>query len=462
MIELRPQEGPQEQFLSSSADIVIYGGAAGGGKSFAILLEPLRHVDNKNFGAVIFRRTMPMITKEGSLWDTANKIYPLLGAKPIKSPSMHFVFPSGAKITMSHLQYEDTVYDWHGSQIPCMIFDELCQFTEKQFFYMMTRSRSAVGVNVRPYVRASCNPDPDSFVADLISWWIDQDTGYPIKERSGVIRYFVRMNDEIHWGDSKDELIEKYGYINDLGLQECEPISFTFIPSSVYDNKLLLKENPGYIASIKAQDEVTQAQLLGGNWKIRPAAGLYFKAQQAPIVDVIPGKISAICRSWDLAATEETPQNKSPDKSAGTLMARLDSGKFIILDAKGACLSASAVRQMIHSTANEDRINYKCNTLTIPQDPGQAGKEQAQSYVRFLSGFTVKTHTVSGSKIKRAEPFAAQWQQGNVMLLRGDWNKIFVNELVGFPDALHDDFVDSAADAFNDVCKFRDWGAFID
>lgn len=456
---IKPQAGPQEQFLSSPADIVFYGGSAGGGKTYAALLEPLRHINNKHFSATIFRRNSTDITKPGALWDEAMNIYPLLGAKGIKSPTHYFLFPSGARVTMEHLQYDDTVYSYQGSQLPLIIFEELTHFSWRQFLYMMTRNRSA-SAGIKPYMRATTNPDPDSWVADFIKWYIDQDTGLAIKERSGVIRYFVIWHDEIIWGDSKEDCVSsavKQGAPVDI-----PPKSFTFIRSSIYDNKILMQKDSGYLANLYSQDDVTRGQLLNGNWKIRPAAGLYFKAHQAPIVDVVPGKIVAICRSWDLAATEATAQNKSPDKSAGTLAARLDSGKFIILDAKGACLSASAVRQMIRSTANEDRVNYKCNTLTIPQDPGQAGKEQAQSYVRFLSGFTVKTHTVSGSKIKRAEPFAAQWQQGNVMLLRGAWNKAFINELVGFPDASHDDFVDSAADGFNEVCKFRDWSAFID
>lgn len=459
MMTIRPQAGRQEEFLSTSADVVFYGGSAGGGKTYALLLEPLRHVGNKNFSATIFRRNSTDITKQGGLWDEALNIYPLLGARGVQSPNHYFIFPSGMRVAMEHLQYDNTVYGYQGSQIPLIMFDELTHFSWKQFTYMFTRNRSA-RAGIKPYVRATTNPDPDSWVADFIKWYIDQESGFAIPERSGVIRYFAIWHDVAIWGSTFNECKE---LLNKQGAPpEMQPKSFTFIRASIHDNQILMTNDPGYLANLYSQDDVTRGQLLEGNWKIRPAAGLYFKANQAPIVNIVPGKINSICRSWDLAATEETAQNKSPDKTAGVLIARLDNGKFIILDAKGECLSASAVRQMIRSTANADRINYKCNTLTIPQDPGQAGKEQAQSYVRFLSGFNIKTHTVSGSKIKRAEPFAAQWQAGNVMLLKGDWNRQFVNELVGFPDALHDDFVDAAADAFNDVCVARDWSAFID
>lgn len=448
---IRPQPGKQEQFLSSNADIVFYGGAAGGGKTYAALIEPLRHINNKNFSCIIFRRTSPQITTPGGLWDTALEMYTVLGAKDIRSPNRYFRFPSGAKIVMNHLQYDKTVYDYQGAQIPLIEFEELTHFSWKQFTYMLTRNRSATA-GIKPYIRATCNPDPDSWVADFIKWYIDQDTGYAIQERGGIIRWFIIMNDEPIWADNPDELFDKYGI---------EPKSFTFIPSSVYDNKILLENNCEYLANLKAQDEVTKEQLLNGNWKIRPAGGLYFKANQAPIVNVVPDKIIGICRAWDLAATEATPQNKSPDKTAGVLMARLRNGQFIVLDVFTGCLNAAGVRQAVRSIAIQDRINYRCNSIHIPQDPGQAGKEQAQSYVGFLAGFNVQTERVNGSKINRAEPFASQWQQGNVLLLRGDWNRIYTNELSSFPDGLHDDLVDASSDAFNALTKIRNFEVLL-
>ena len=80
-----------------------------------------------------------------------------------------------------------------------MAFDELCHFTEGQFFYMLRRNRSGCGI--KPYVRASCNPDASSWVADFIGWWIDQDSGFPIPERSGKLRYFLREDDAIKWAE---------------------------------------------------------------------------------------------------------------------------------------------------------------------------------------------------------------------------------------------------------------------
>jgi len=459
---IKPQPGPQEKFLSSPADIAIYGGAAGGGKTYALLMECARHVNNKSFRAVIFRRVSSQITNPGGLYDTALELYPGMGARALESPKIVFKFPSGAKVIMTHMQYDKDALGWQGSQVPLICYDELTHFTEKQFFYLVSRSRNSNGTaGIKPYIRATCNPDPDSFVADLISWWIDSDTGLAIPERSGVMRWFIRVEDEIIWAGTKQELIDQYGSIDENGNQTCMPKSFAFIASSVYDNKILLRNDPGYLANLKAMNTVDREQLLNGNWKIKPSAGLYFKAVQAPIVETIPGRIVAICRAWDLAATESTPQNKDPDRTRGVLMARLDSGKFIVVDGRGGCLSASDVRILVRSTGSEDVINYKCNTISIPQDPGQAGKEQAQSYVQFLSGHIVKTHSISGNKIARAEPLATQWQQGNVLILRGPWNKEYLREMESFPDGAHDDYVDASSDSFSSIAKYRDLSGAI-
>lgn len=266
---IKPQPGFQEAFLSSPADIVVGGSGAGVGKTYAELLEAIRHKDNKDFGAVFFRRTYPQITIEGGLWDESMKLYPKLQGKPNETKRL-WKFPKGSTVSFAALQYDKDVITYQGAQIPLIIFDELTHFTEKQFWYMISRNRSTCGV--KPYVRASCNPDPDSWVARLIEWWIDQETGYPIPERSGKLRYFIRHNDVMVWADSKEELIMDNAPLFEA-MPESKPEdlikSLTFIPGSIYENKALMQKDPLYLANLMAQDEDTKARLLKGNWKIR-------------------------------------------------------------------------------------------------------------------------------------------------------------------------------------------------
>lgn len=443
----RPQKGKQEKFLACSADICIYGGAAGGGKSYALLLEPLRHIGNKQFAAVTFRRTNPQILSPGGLWPESFNIYSLLGATPKLSPKPMWVFPSGATITFSHLEMESTKYDWQGSQIPLIMFDELTHFSESVFFYMLSRNRSMCGV--KPYIRATCNPDADSWVANFISWWIDQDSGYPIEERCGKIRWFIRRDEKVYWADRKQDLWEQFNLTTDE--EKAEPRSVSFINSTLQDNKLLMQRDPSYLATLKALPTVERERLLYGNWKIKQAAGLYFKRTQVRnMLPCAPADVTSYVRAWDLAASPETEKG-DPAYTAGVLMGKRADGSFVIIDVINKRLSASDVRALIKLTAEVDNAKYGNVRVRLPQDPGQAGKDQAQSFVRLLSGFSVRTEPVSGSKESRAEPVAAQWQAGNFDVVVGDWNESYFSQMESFPASKFKDMVDATSDAFSEL-----------
>src|ERR1700736_646603 len=200
------QPGPQTEFLRTAADICIYGGAAGGGKTVGLILEPLRHVGRvANFTAVFFRRTTPQITNPGGLWDESQNFYPRLGGTP-HLRAQEWRWPRGGKIKFSHLQLATSVYDWQGAQITLICFDELTHFTAHQFFYLTSRNRSPCGI--RANIRATCNPDADSCVAEFLAWWINPETVFPIPERPGVLRYCVRVSGQILWADQPEDLVQ--------------------------------------------------------------------------------------------------------------------------------------------------------------------------------------------------------------------------------------------------------------
>lgn len=434
---LRPQAGPQEAFLSTSADIAIYGGAAGGGKSWGLLMEPLRHVHNKEFGAVVFRRTTPQIRNEGGLWDESVKLYQPTGATPVENV-LKWKFESGAKLTMSHLEYDKTVLNYQGSQIPLIMFDELTHFTAKQFWYMVSRNRSMCGV--RPYIRATTNPDADSWVATFIEWWIDPKTGYPIPERSGVIRWFVRLGDNIKWASSPDELSHHV----DINGVSIPPKSATFIGAKLTDNAALMKADPNYIASLMALPTVDRERLLGGNWKIRPAAGLYFQRSWVTVVDAVPSDLRE-CRGWDFAATPKTPTN-DPDFTSGTKVGLASDGRIFVTHSVADQLGSLGVERLLMSTAISDGKDVR---IALAQDPGAAGKAYVATQVKMLAGYNVRSKSVTGDKITRFNPFSAQAEAGNVFVLRGPWNEAWFQSLEGFPTAKHDDEVDSTSEAYN-------------
>lgn len=446
-MEIRPQEGPQTTFLSTAADIAIYGGAAGGGKSWALLAEPIRHIKNPKFGAVIFRRTTTQIRNEGSLWDESNNIYPSIGGKP-KEMTLEWKFPSGASVSMSHLEHEKSVANYQGSQIALELFDELTHFSEAQFFYMLSRNRSTCGV--RPYVRATCNPDADSWVAKFIAWWIDQDTGYAIPERSGAIRYFVRVGSKIIWADTPEEL-EDYKMPNGNGdMVPIPPKSVTFISSKLTDNKVLMEADPGYMANLMSLPLVERERLLGGNWKIRPSSGMYFQRDWVKEIDIAPHDMVKV-RAWDLAATPLDGTN-DPDGTSSVKIGKTPDGKIIILDCTLDHLSPKNVEKKVLRLADDDGHD---TTVDLAQDPGQAGKSQIQSYAGLLSEYEIRSSPETGDKITRFSPFSAQAEAGNVYVVRGAWNDTWYTYLEGFPEMKHDDPVDATSRAYNHLTKPR-------
>ena len=439
---IRPQPGPQEAFLASSADIVIYGGAAGGGKTWALLMEPTRHLRVKRFGSVVFRRQYTQITSEGGLWDTATELFPHLGGRPFKTPRLGYRWRSTARVTFSHLNRETDTLAWQGSQIPLIEFDELTHFTESQFWYLLSRNRSTCGVH--PYVRATCNPDADSWVAELIAWWIDQDPsspayGLPIAARAGKIRWFVRVDGALRWGDSPDIALE-------YGMERSDAKSLTFIPASVYDNQELLRKDPSYLANLKALDRVARGRLLDGNWKIRPEAGMYFRRSEVTMVTGAPPGTRWI-RAWDFAATEPNETNKDPDWSIGVKLGHTPAGRWIVGHVRRARVRSGEVRTMVEAVA---KVDGPACAIAIPIDPGSAGKTVADDYVKALQGYTVIKCPITGDKVTLAGPVATQWEHGNVdVMTDSTWNNPFFGILEAFPTkGVHDDDVDALSLGF--------------
>jgi predicted phage terminase large subunit-like protein len=438
--------------MATPANVCIYGGAAGGGKSFGLLMSALRYKNVPGFGCTIFRRNFNQIFSQGGLWDESMKIYQgIRGADPkFARGQWWFRNQNGdivSKVTFAHIERDEDVHKWQGSQICEIGFDELTHFSEKTFFYMLSRNRSTCGVE--PFIRATCNPDADSWVAKFIEWWIDPDTGYPIPERSGKLRWFVRRDEILYWANTKQELWKQF----DLKTPEekAEPRSVTFIMSKLEDNQELLKVNPGYMANLKAMSVIERERLLHGNWKIKAAAGLFFKRSQVgDYLSFVPDDVIEWVRCWDLAATEKT-ENGDPAFTSGVLMGKRKNGRYIVADVVNKQMSASDVRQTIKHTAQQDIAKYKRVKIRLPKDPGQAGKEQAESYIKFLAGFNVVTVAETGSKEARAEPMAAQWQAGNFDVLTGAWNEEYLQQLENFPDSKFKDMVDASANAFTEL-----------
>lgn len=176
--------------------------------------------------------------------------------------------------------------------------------------------------------------------------------------------------------------------------------------------------------------------------------GDYFPSDKANYLDSIPSNIGKQVRAWDLAATEPSDSNPDPDFTAGVKMAKTSDGRIIIIHVERGQINANSVRNLVRKTAELDEDAH----IRIPQDPGQAGKEQAQSYKKMLQGFKVKTERVTGDKETRSEGLSAEWQSGNVYLVRGKWNAEYLKVMNSFPSKeIHDDDVDASNDAYSEL-----------
>lgn len=393
----------------------------------------MRHIGNKDFRAVVFRRTYAQITNAGGLWDETEKLYPLLGGVSRLS-DMSWEFPSGATVSFSHMQHEQSKYNYQGSQIPLICFDELTHFTQSQFTYLLSRNRSLSGV--RPYVRATTNPDADSWVKAFVAPWVDDEhPEYPYPP--GKLRHFTQQSGKVVWvpPDWRDE--------------DGQPgKSLTFIPASVYDNKILLATNPEYVANLRALDYVDQMRLLAGDWKVRPEAGKVFNRSWFEVVDVAPQK-GEVVRFWDMAATEKKQEGDDPDWTVGLRMRKYQ-GIFYVEDVVRVREAPAEVDRTIKNMAAQDGTEVQ---VAWEQEGGASGKKVSADLARMLVGYNCLAVRPDGDKLQRAKPVAAQALAGNVKLVRGSWMSDLLSELHGFPDLPHDDQVDGLSGAFNVLNK---------
>lgn len=183
-----------------------------------------------------------------------------------------------------------------------------------------------------------------------------------------------------------------------------------------------------------------------------PREGNLFKVNRLNFCDVEPIGLKRV-RAWDLASTEG-----DGDYTAGVKIGKDSEDRVYVCHVKRGQWATDERDRELKLTAEED--GYKCRQR-LPQDPGQAGKSQVPHLARLLHGFPLKFQTVSGDKVTRADPFSSQVNAGNVWLVRGDWNRDYIEELRQFDRGKHDDMVDASSDAYDEVFNMRSGTAFV-
>lgn len=479
-IIIKPQKGKQELALNIEVDVLIYGGAAGSGKSRLLLMKPLAFMDDPNFECVFFRRTTKALDKAGSLWPEGKKLYRPFNPK-IRQQAHQIIFDSGATITMDHLEHNELTAEANhqGTQYSAVFFDELTHFSQEAFLYMIGRLRSASEAD--SFCMASCNPDFDSWVLNWVEWYLDE-SGTPDPDKCGTIRYFVTVDERPVFADTREELIEAYPDLcyqkdNDGNEVLVPPQSFAFIGGTIFDNPALIKANPGYLASLKAQTAVNRARLLDGNWYARPEGSGYFLRSWLNKVDKPPNGITV--RAWDKASSEPSDVERFPDFTASVKMIKSRDGRYCIVGdyhpenedrhgpykgkfrEKPGARDTLMVKQALH--------DKKHCVVILPVDPGQAGKTEFQeSAKKFIEhGIPVKADPAPSnkSKLTKFSPFSSACELGLVDIVESSFPDAqtlnqFYKELEAFDGERStrqrkDDIPDACASAFNTLAESR-------
>lgn len=466
MPRIRPQPGPQTKAAKSKAKVLVYGGGAGGGKSWYQAYRAAMYHNVSGYDACLFRRTSTMLTGSGSLWDECMRFYPDLGASFTTRP-MEFRWPVGSRVEFRHMQHEATAQEHKSKQYAYLGFDEATDFSGSQFLFMNSRLRTMSRVP-KQFVLTT-NPDPDSFLRTWVDWWIGSD-GFPDPRRDGIVRYWVRVKDEVVWSDTSDTLLK---YVDG----EHEVNSFTFIKATVYDNKILLEHDKDYLGNLKALPTVEQARFLGGNWDVKEAAGDLFQfpwfrlwgstdlERALMSQDGAGAKVVQSIRWWDFAATPvkgdlvpgierpadfkaRDPSSSDPDWTVGVRLDRTADGRIIVGDVRYCRDTGGAVEAFVERLAQEDGPT---TTVGWWQDPGQAAMAQSERLAqRLRKHANVITEQAAKSKMEYArEPSRAAYR-GELFYRVAKWNAFFFNQLQQFPTkGAHDDSVDAFSGAWH-------------
>jgi len=391
----------------------LYGGAAGGGKSDALLMGASQWVDIPGYAALLLRKTYSELSLPGALMSRSMEWY--RGAGIDWNDGTHtWTFPSGATITFGHLQYTKDRYRYSSTEFQFIGFDELTEFKEDEYTFLISRCRRpATGPLSQIPLRVRSGTNPGGIGHD----WVKRRFIPEIDPATGAKRF-------------------KY----DAMTGQLRP----FVPARLKDNPHI--DQASYINSLQHLDPITRERLLNGDWDIHVGgmfSRLWFKiAPVSPLTHTVLKRV----RYWDLASTEESP-GSDPDYTVGCRQEWDTNHDIYITDLIRGRWGAMDVEARILQTAHADGRHVP---VYIEREPGASSKLWIDYLVRQLPGYVVIPIPSRGDKKERAAPFASYAQAGHVYLVEGPWLPEFLAELEAFDGETspHDDQVDAASGAF--------------
>lgn len=435
----------QTAFLVLNELEVFYGGAAGGGKSDALLMAALQFVDVPGYAAILFRRTFTDLSLPGGLLERAEGW--LRGTDARWAGLTHsWVFPSGASLSFGYLATEADKYRYKSAEFQFVGFDEGTQFSESQYRYLFSRLRRPSGLtDADPLAKVPLRMRMASNPGDRGHAWVK--ARFIPRHRVAETGDFVGLV-EAERAQERGEAIETIYPLDDqTGRRRI------FIRAKLSDNPHL--DQDSYRENLRRLDPLEAARLEAGDWDVSEG-GKMFDRTKVKIIAEAPKTVRRWCRAWDFAATE-ADEGDDPDYTVGTKIGVDVDGRIIVADVIRGRWGPHAVETLVVGTAELDG-RREC-MVRLEQEPGSSGKAVAKRYVvQLLRGYDAKARTSTGPKPVRATNFAAQWEAGNVYLVRGAWNASYLDEHDAFPtvaEGVHDDQVDSSVLGFEETVGYR-------
>lgn len=433
----------QQLFLMLNCREAMYGGAAGGGKSDAVLMSALQYVDVPGYSALILRKTWPDLNAPGAILDRARTWLAGTDAH-MRDGGRTFIFPSGAKLSFGYMQREQDKYKFQSAEYQFIGFDELTHFEESPYLYLFSRLRRpnlvclTCGNAVRKYAtgwahtsKSKENPRCSSIFPDPKV--VEQ---YPPSLRDGLSVFDIplRMRSATNPGGVGNEWV-KQRFVN----KETKEPDAVFVPAKLQDNPSLDRES--YRDSLSHLSVVDRERLENGDWEVAET-GDFFERSNFNIIEraTPPDRKIERVRFWDMAGTEG-----GGDWTACALVAFLEDGTWEVQDIWRGQVAGAKQERIVAQFAAQDGRDVP---IRMEQEPGSAGKNLIDHYARnVLYGYDFDGERSTGSKTDRAYPVKVSSEKKHVTLVMNQFIRDFLNEAEAFPTGPHDDMVDAVSGA---------------